>query len=200
MKNILTAIQKAKEHPDIEGIYIEAQDLFGVTPAMAREIRETLKDFKTSGKFIIAYGDNYTQSCYYICSVADRLILNPQGQVNWCGMASQPIFYKDLLEKLGVRMQIFKVGSYKSAVEPFNSTRMSEANREQALAAIETAKANITLSEAQLKLAQNTLYVKGTGLNVVKLDREQGVVQMETKSLQSLTYRQNSLGVKGFFR
>lgn len=131
LKNILTAIQKAKEHPDIEGIYIEAQDLFGVTPAMAREIRETLKDFKTSGKFIIAYGDNYTQSCYYICSVADRLILNPQGQVNWCGMASQPIFYKDLLEKLGVRMQIFKVGSYKSAVEPFNSTRMSEANREQ---------------------------------------------------------------------
>ena len=131
LKNILTAIQKAKEHPDIEGIYIEAQDLFGVTPAMAREIRETLKDIKTSGKFIIAYGDNYTQSCYYICIVADRLILNPQGQVNWCGMASQPIFYKDLLEKLGVRMQIFKVGSYKSAVEPFNSTRMSEANREQ---------------------------------------------------------------------
>lgn len=131
LKAILSAVKEAKENPNIDGIYIEAQTLLGATPAMTREIREALADFKESGKYIIAYGDSYTQGCYYICSVADQIILNPQGQLNWCGMASQPIFYKDLLEKIGVKMQVFKVGTYKSAVEPFTATRMSEANREQ---------------------------------------------------------------------
>lgn len=130
-KNILAAIQAAKTNPDISGIYIEAQALSGATPAMLQEIRESLADFKESGKPVIAYGDYYTQGCYYICSVADKIVLNPQGQVTWCGMASQPIFYKDLLEKIGIKMQVFKVGSYKSAVEPFTATEMSEANREQ---------------------------------------------------------------------
>ena len=131
LREILTAIEGAKENPNIEGIYIEAKALLGATPAMAREIRNALADFKESGKYIIAYGEHYTQGTYYICSVADKVILNPQGQVNWCGMASQPIFYKELLEKIGVHMQVFKVGSYKSAVEPFTATQMSEANREQ---------------------------------------------------------------------
>ena len=130
-KNILAAIQAAKTNPDISGIYIEAQALSGATPAMLQEIRENLADFKKSGKPVIAYGDYYTQGCYYICSVADKIVLNPQGQVTWCGMASQPIFYKDLLEKIGIKMQVFKVGNYKSAVEPFTATEMSEANREQ---------------------------------------------------------------------
>ena len=130
-KAILTAIQAAKTDPDISGIYIEAQTLAGATPAMLQEIRESLADFKKSGKPIIAYGDHYTQGCYYICSVADKVVLNPQGQVTWCGMSSQPIFYKDLLEKVGIKMQVFKVGSYKSAVEPYIATEMSEANREQ---------------------------------------------------------------------
>ena len=131
LRETLTAIRAAKANPSIRGIYLEAQMMTGATPAMIREIREALVDFKESGKFIIAYGDNYTQGCYYICSAADTIILNPQGQVNWCGMAVQPIFYKDLLEKIGIRMQVFKVGSYKSAVEPFTLTQMSEANREQ---------------------------------------------------------------------
>lgn len=131
LRKIQTAIQGAKENPNIDGIYIEAQTLLGATPAMIRDIRESLADFKKSGKYIIAYGDNYTQGAYYICSIADSIILNPQGQVNWCGMASQPIFYKDLLEKIGIKMQVFKVGSYKSAVEPFTATRMSDTNREQ---------------------------------------------------------------------
>lgn len=131
LREIQTAIQGAKENPNIDGIYIEAQTLLGATPAMIRDIRESLADFKKSGKYIIAYGDHYTQGAYYICSIADCIILNPQGQVNWCGMASQPIFYKDLLEKIGIKMQVFKVGSYKSAVEPFTATQMSDANREQ---------------------------------------------------------------------
>lgn len=131
LKETLIAIRTAKTHPDIDGIYIEAQTMYGATPAMLRELREALMDFKKSGKFIIAYGDHYTQGCYYICSIADQIILNPKGQLHWCGMAVQPIFYKDLLEKIGIRMQVFKVGNYKSAVEPFTSTQMSEANREQ---------------------------------------------------------------------
>lgn len=131
LREIQTAIQGAKENPNIDGIYIEAPTLLGATPAMIRDIRESLADFKKSGKYIIAYGDHYTQGAYYICSIADCIILNPQGQVNWCGMASQPIFYKDLLEKIGIKMQVFKVGSYKSAVEPFTATQMSDANREQ---------------------------------------------------------------------
>lgn len=130
-KEVMTAIQAAKTDPDIKGIYLEAQALSGATPAMLQEIRECLNDFKQSGKPIIAYGDFYTQGCYYICSVADKIVLNPQGQLTWCGMSSQPVFYKDLLEKIGVKVQVFKVGSYKSAVEPFTGTEMSDANREQ---------------------------------------------------------------------
>lgn len=84
-----------------------------------------LLDFKESGKFIVAYADNYTQGLYYLSSVADKIMLNPQGSIDWKGLASQPIFYKDLLQKLGIEMQIFKVGTYKSAVEPFISTEMS---------------------------------------------------------------------------
>ena len=131
LKHILAAIHEAKKNPKIEGIYIEAQTISGATPAMIREIREALTDFKQSGKFILAYGDHYSQGCYYICSVADKIILNPQGQISWQGMASQPVFYKDMLEKIGVKMQVFKVGHYKSAVEPFTSTQMSDSNREQ---------------------------------------------------------------------
>lgn len=131
LKSILSAIEKAKTHEHIKGIFIEAKNLIISSPAMAEEIREKLLDFKKSGKFIISYGDRYTQNCYYICSVSDQVILNPQGQVYWHGIASQPIFYKDLLQKAGIKMQVFKVGSYKSAVEPFTETQMSDANRAQ---------------------------------------------------------------------
>lgn len=131
LKNVISAIGAAKEHADICGMYVEAKSLGSVAPAMAQELRQALEDFKKSGKFIIAYGDDYSQTCYYICSVADKIILNPQGLVDWKGMASQPIFYKELLEKIGVRMQVFKVGTYKSAVEPFTGTQMSEENRMQ---------------------------------------------------------------------
>ena len=99
--------------------------------ASIEEIRKALADFKNSGKFIVAYGDQYSQHLYYLASVADKIMLNPQGSIGWYGLASTPIFYKDLLSKIGVEMQVFKVGTYKSAVEPFISTEMSPANREQ---------------------------------------------------------------------
>lgn len=130
MDDILASIKKAKEHEDIKGIYLEATSL-NAGVAACQEIRNALKEFKTSGKFIVAYSDNYTQGLYYLSSVADKVLMNPQGMIEWNGLSSTPVFFKDLLEKIGVEMQIFKVGTYKSAVEPFISTEMSPANREQ---------------------------------------------------------------------
>lgn len=130
LDDILSSIKKAKDINDIKGIYIQANSL-GASFATAEEIRNALMDFKKSGKFIIAYADSYTQTMYYISSVADKVFLNPQGAIEWRGISSQPIFYKDLLQKIGIEMQVFKVGTYKSAVEPFIATEMSPANREQ---------------------------------------------------------------------
>ena len=130
LDDILTSIQKAKDNENIKGIYLQA-GMMEASFASLEEIRYALKDFKESGKFIVAYGDTYTQGMYYLASVADKVIVNPQGSIAWQGLASQTIFFKDLLEKVGVEMEIFKVGTYKSAVEPFIATEMSDANREQ---------------------------------------------------------------------
>ena len=130
LDDILTSIQKAKDNENIKGIYLQA-GMMEASFASLEEIRHALKDFKESGKFIVAYGDTYTQGMYYLASVADKVIVNPQGSITWQGLASQTIFFKDLLKKVGIDMEIFKVGTYKSAVEPFIATEMSEANREQ---------------------------------------------------------------------
>ena len=91
--------------------------------------RNALEDFKKSGKWIVAYGDIYTQSNYYLASVADKIYLNPQGQIDWRGISAQRLFLKDLLAKFGVKMQVAKVGAYKSATEQFTGDKMSEAYR-----------------------------------------------------------------------
>lgn len=130
LDDILTSIQKAKDNENIKGIYLQA-GMMEASCASLEEIRHALKDFKESGKFIVAYGDNYSQGMYYLASVADKVIVNPQGTIAWQGLVSQTIFFKDLLKKIGVGMEIFKVGTYKSAVEPFIATEMSDANREQ---------------------------------------------------------------------
>ena len=130
LDDILSSIQKAKENENIKGIYLQANSL-GTSYASLQEIRNALLDFKESGKFVIAYADSYTQGLYYLSSAADKVLLNPKGMIEWRGIASAPLFYKDLLQKIGVEMQVFKVGTYKSAVEPFIATEMSPANREQ---------------------------------------------------------------------
>ena len=130
LDDILSSIQKAKDNENIKGIYLQA-GMMEASVASLEEIRHALKKFKESGKFIVAYGDNYTQGMYYLASVADKVIVNPQGTITWQGLASQTIFFKDLLKKVGIEMEIFKVGTYKSAVEPFIATEMSDANREQ---------------------------------------------------------------------
>ena len=131
LDEIIAAIKEAKNNGNIKGIYLQAGAVEGASGASLEEIRGELASFKESGKFIVAYGDQYSQELYYLATIADKLILNPQGSIAWHGLASTPVFYKDLLEKVGVEMQVFKVGTYKSAVEPFIATEMSDANREQ---------------------------------------------------------------------
>ena len=126
----LEALKKAAKNDKVKGIYLEGGSL-AAYPADLQELRRALLEFKESGKWIVAYGDNIAQGAYYLCSVADEIYLNPSGMIDWYGMSSQPIFYTGLMKKLGVKMQVFKVGTYKSAVEPFINTEMSQANREQ---------------------------------------------------------------------
>lgn len=130
LENALLALKKAAKNDKIEGVYVES-GAFGATPAMAQELRQALVEFKESGKWVVAYGDSYSKMGYYLASVADSVLLNPEGTVDFSGMATEIMFYKDVLEKIGVKMQVFKVGTYKSAVEPFICTEMSPANREQ---------------------------------------------------------------------
>lgn len=129
LDNMVKAIKVASENEDIKGIYIEG-GMLQSDFATLQELRKALLDFKESGKFIIAYGESYTQGAYYVASVADKVLVNPSGMLDWHGLASQPVFYKDLMEKVGVKMQIFRVGTYKSAVEPYMLSGMSPANRE----------------------------------------------------------------------
>ena len=130
LDDILNSIQKAKDNENIKGIYLQPSVFAAEYPSL-EEIRKALADFKESGKFIVAYSDQYTQEMYYLASVADKIIVNPQGSIAWHGLASQIMFYTDLMKKVGIEMQIFKVGTYKAAVEPFIATEMSDANREQ---------------------------------------------------------------------
>jgi len=130
LQETLNAIKKAKDCEEIKGIYIEA-GAFSADFAQLQEIRQALLDFKKSGKWIIAYGDVYTQGTYYLASAADKVYLNPQGEVDWHGLGGQPMFVKDLLQKFGVRFQVVKVGKYKSATEMFTEDKMSDFNRHQ---------------------------------------------------------------------
>lgn len=137
LDDVQKAIRIAKDDANISGIYIETDGLSAGIASLG-EIRKALIDFKESGKFIYAYSDNMMQSEYYLASVADSVILNPVGSLLLCGLSSEHIFYTKVLEKAGIEMQIFKVGTYKSAVEPFIATEMSRANREQTRIYIES--------------------------------------------------------------
>ena len=130
LDDILSAIKKAKKNNKIRGIYIEAQTL-NAGFVCAEEIRDALEDFSKSGKYIIAYGDNYDKREYFISSVADKVFINPKGLMNIGGLASTPVFYVDALKKIGVKVEVFKVGTFKSAIEPFINRKMSDASRLQ---------------------------------------------------------------------
>lgn len=130
LDNIRKAIQKAKECEQIKGIYIETNTLEG-SPATLQSLRDLLLDFKKTGKFVVAYADTYQQGAYYVASAADKVWINPKGMLSWHGLSTQPQFIRDFLDKVGVKIQVVKVGQYKSATETFTEDHMSDANREQ---------------------------------------------------------------------
>lgn len=130
LDDLLSNIRLAKDNDKVLGIYLRGGSL-QMAPASAKAIRDALLDFKQSGKFVIAYADSYGQTNYYVASVADKVFLNAVGSVAWDGLSAQKMYYTRLLDKIGVEMQILKVGTFKSAVEPYFRTSMSDADREQ---------------------------------------------------------------------
>lgn len=131
--NLVEAIKRAKQSDEIKGIYIEAGAI-SADPATITALRDALKDFKKSKKFIVAYADQYSQGSYYISSIADKVWVNPLGMVALHGIGTQPRYVRDFLAKVGIKMQVVKVGQYKSATETYTEDHMSDANREQVTA------------------------------------------------------------------
>ncbi len=130
LNDILAELKKAKEDKNIKGIYLEISEP-AAGFATLEEIRNALLDFKASKKFIYAYSEGYSQKAYYVASISDKVYLNPQGGMEIKGLSSQIMFYKNMLEKLDVEVQIFRHGKFKSAIEPFMLDKMSDANRAQ---------------------------------------------------------------------
>lgn len=184
LDNLIEGIKKAKDNDNIKGIYIEAGAFAADSYASMQALRNALLDFKKSRKWIIAYADTYTQGTYYLSSVADKVYLNPQGQIDWHGLASEPVFIKDLLAKFGVKMQVVKVGAYKSATEMFTGDKMSDANREQTSAYLNSIWGNITkevgasrgLSVAQLNAYADSMITFADPQEYVKLKLVDGLL------------------------
>ena len=180
----LDAIKKAAKNDRVKGIYLEAGSL-GCYPADLHELRQAMLEFKESGKWIVAYGDSYSRGSYYLCSIADEIILNPNGMIDWSGLASRPIFYTGLMKKVGVKMQVFKVGTYKSAVEPFINTEMSEANREQVQSYLNSMWNNMQKDVAKSrKLSVETLNAFADSASVLS----EAYVYVENKLADKLGY------------
>ena len=134
LDDVIASIEKAKERDDIKGIYIEGGVASFDSPATAQQVRDALADFKSSGKWIIAYADQYLQTSYYVASVADSIFLNKTGMIDFKGMGGKSLYLTGLYEKLGIKYQCTRVGKYKSAVESVTRKDMSENDREQRMA------------------------------------------------------------------
>lgn len=178
LDDMLSAIKKAKTNDNIKGIYIHT-GVMNAGMATAEEIRNALLDFKQSKKFVFAYGEMMGQKEYYIATVADKIFFNPEGMLDFHGLAATPIFFKGTLDKIGVKPEIFRVGTFKSAVEPYITTKMSDASRLQTkelmdglwsevLTGISTAR-KIDKAELNQLANQNMLFETATELVKVKL-------------------------------
>ncbi|MDB5232093.1 MAG: sppA [Chitinophagaceae bacterium] len=144
---VVRMINHAKTNADVKGIYIRASENMNGFAA-SEEIRQALKDFKNSGKFIVAYGETVSQSAYYVASIADKVYCHPQGGVEWQGFAVDMLFFKNLLDKLEIKPQIFYAGKFKSATEPLRETQMTAANREQMTALLADMRTQLLLHTA----------------------------------------------------
>ena len=130
LPEIISAIDQAALNPKIEGIRLRS-DFITAGWSQTRSIRTALEKFKAKGKFIYAYADFFTQKGYYLASVADSIILNPMGELDFKGLASEVLYYKDFQQEYGIKMEVIRLGKYKSAVEPYLDNKMSDANRYQ---------------------------------------------------------------------
>lgn len=215
LNELLAAIRKAKENENIEGIYIETGSV-STGYATLLEVRNALKDFKKSGKWIVAYADNYSQGSYYLASVADKMYMNPNGMVDLHGVGSQVMFMRDLYAKFGIHFQVIKVGKYKSATEVYTEERMSDANREQVKAYVDGLWANVLKGIAEgrkikvdslnayadnltmmldpkdavkKKLVDKLLYndeVKTEVKKLLKLDDDEAISQLSVSQMQNV--------------
>ncbi len=184
LDDIMASIDKATDNDNIKGIYLHIGD-FSASVASLQEIYNGLERFKKTGRFIVAYADSYGNGTYYLSSIADKVYMNPSGTLALTGINISTVFFKDLLSKIGVEMQIFKVGTFKSAVEPFTQTSMSEANRLQLTTFINSIWTEITKTIARNRGISDTevnLYAD-SGLF---LDDAQTAVQH--KLIDSLVY------------
>ena len=177
LNDILSAIEKAKSNDKIKGIYLVAGPVASGYAAM-EPIRQALLDFKESGKFIIAYGENFSHRSYYVSSVADSIFMNPEGTMDFRGLAASIQFNKKILEKWGIETQIFKVGTYKSAVEPYMLDKMSDANRQQVTAFLKDVWGNLLKGISE-----------GRNISVEQLNRYADESLIFAAPEKSLTYR-----------
>ena len=179
LDQILSNIRLAKNNDKILGIWLDGGQL-SMAPASAKAIRDALIDFKTSGKWVIASAKNYGQTNYYLVSVADRICLDPTGEVNWNGLTAQKMYFTRLMEKIGVEMQIVKVGTFKSAVEPYFRTSMSDADRLQTMQYVngiwDEYKSAVAASRHLTETQLNALADRYMGLQSAEENRKAGLV------------------------
>ena len=185
LSQAIRAIADAKNNPNIEALYLNVE---GVEAGMASvdELRLALQDFKASHKPIIAYGDSYSQKAYYLASVANQIYLNPLGSIELIGIASGEMMYKDALDKVGIKMEVFKVGTFKSAVEPYILNKISDANKLQKQEYIDGLWSSILQGvSTERKINADSLNVEvNKGLAFVNSDK-----YVQTKLVDKLLYR-----------
>ena len=166
----LTAIENAATDSRIKGIYINIStvDMSGSGASTIEELRQAIARFKESGKFVYAYGEDFSQGTYYLSSVADKVYLHPYGDVDWKGISMSVMFYKGLLDKLGVEAEIFRHGKFKSAVEPFMTDRMSAENRAQLETVVNSMWGVIVDAVAESRsIPQDSLQMYATNLDLL---------------------------------
>lgn len=191
LMDILNTIEKAATDDNIKGIFLNIDYTFSPGIATNEEIRNALLKFKESGKFIVSYADFYTQSTYYLSSVADKVFLNPAGGLDWHGMSSQIMFYKGLLDKLGIEAEVVRCGDFKSAVEPFIMNGMSPANREQMNLLLGTIWGNTVGDIAKSRGVDSTLLQKYASDLTINTQRS----AVETKMVDSLLYNDEVMDI-----
>jgi protease IV len=181
---ILDQIAKAKTDANIKGIYLEAPDV-AAGMATVEEIRNALADFRKSGKFVVSYSEMYAQKGYYLASVADEVLVHPEGGVEWVGLSAEITFYKKMLDKLEIDVQIFRHGKFKSAVEPFDLEKMSEANRLQTASYVNALWKQMVLGISQSRnIPENQLQSLAAGL-VIRSSKEAVTFRMADRQVYS---------------